>query len=304
MTFVVVFTSRSFFLCVCVCVCAVFVCHRFSWLALPLMSRRSQPARACKKVSASNSDNRLPFGGEDFFRALGYSPVSDTTVTGSMEEGTGDELPLEDAEASESRLPNGSFEPDWEKIAKTIMARLAVPDEYGASGFSSSGRESGGADKNRLVEKLAPYTAGTDMSAYIKKLEDDLADIGVHRSQYKSILTRKIQACRALSILSSIDRSTCSYTDIKMKLIDGLGSNLTSLGIKLFSEYQNTVRSMSSRDAYLHLKSLTDSVNLLTASKEELLLFMATAIYRASRTLYQRGIMDGREINSFKGAHT
>ena len=202
------------------------------------------------------------------------------------------------------RLPNGSFEPDWEKIAKTIMARLAVPDENGASGFSSSCRESGGADKKRLVDKLAPYTAGTDISAYIKKLEDELADIGVHGSQYKSILTKKIQAGHALSILSSIDRSTCSYTDIKKKLIDGLGSNLTSLGIRLFSEYQNTVSSMSSRDAYLHLKSLTDSVNWLTASKEELLLFMATAIYRASRTLYQRGIMDGREINSFKGAHT
>ncbi len=83
------------------CACAVFVCRRFSWLALPLMSSRSQPARACKKVSASNSDNHLPFRGEDFFRALGYSPVSDTTVTGSMEEGTGDEHILEEAEASE-----------------------------------------------------------------------------------------------------------------------------------------------------------------------------------------------------------
>ncbi len=56
---------------------------------------------------------------------------------------------------------------------------------------------------------------------------------------------------------------------------------------------------MTSRDAYIHLKSLTDSIGLLTGSKEELLLFIATAVFRASRPLHQRGVMDCREIQSF-----
>ncbi len=112
-------------------------------------------------------------------------------------------------------------------------------------------------------------------------------------------MTRKITSGRALCIVSSIEQSECTYAELKRKLIGGLGSDLTTLGIKLISEFQSTVRSMTSRDAYIHLKSLTDSIGLLTGSKEELLLFIATAVFRASRPLHQRGVMDCREIQSF-----
>ncbi len=152
-------------------------------------------------------------------------------------------------------------------------------------------------DVSRQIEKLAAYTSGTDIATYIKKLEDDLCELGVSESRYKSILARRLQSGRALSVLSSINRAECSYEELKKKLIDGLGSNLTSLGIKLISDFQYTTRSMTSRDAYIHLKGLVDSVGLLTNTKEDVLLFMATAIYRASRPLHQRGVMDSRSID-------
>ncbi len=57
---------------------------------------------------------------------------------------------------------------------------------------------------------------------------------------------------------------------------------------------------MSRLETYVYLKSLTDSIDMMCGSKEELLLFIACATYRASRPVAQRAIMDQREIKSFR----
>ncbi len=87
---------------------------------------------------------------------------------------------------------------------------------------------------------------------------------------------------------------------MKELLIEGLGSSKTTLGVKLIAEFSNTVRSMNSLESYVHLKGLIDSVDMATVEKSEVLLFFATAIYRASRPVSQRMLMDARDITSFK----
>ncbi len=57
---------------------------------------------------------------------------------------------------------------------------------------------------------------------------------------------------------------------------------------------------MSSLETFVYLKGLTDSISMVTDSKEDVLLFIACAVFRASRPLHQRGVMDSREVNSFK----
>ncbi len=59
-------------------------------------------------------------------------------------------------------------------------------------------------------------------------------------------------------------------------------------------------RSMSSLETFVYLKGLTDSISMVTDSKEDMLLFIACAVFCASRPLHQRGVMDSREVNSFK----
>ncbi len=188
------------------------------------------------------------------------------------------------------------------RMLRTGLARYEEAHRHTSA--SVGGSAGGGMDRNRLVEKLAPYTANTDIAAWIKKFEDDLVDIGVPSRDYKLILARKITSGPALAIISSLDRAECTYADMKRKLIDGLGSNLTSLGVKLLSEFHNTVRPMTSQNAYLHLKSIIDSINLLTGSKDELLLFIATALFRAWWPYHQRGVIDSSRVNSFDDLHT
>ncbi len=187
-------------------------------------------------------------------------------------------------------------------MLRTGLARYE--EAHGHTSASVDGSAGGGMDRNRLVEKLALYTANTDIAAWIKTFEDDLVDIGVPSRDYKLILARKITSGPALAIISSLDSAECTYADMKRKLIDGFGSNLTSLGAKLLSEFHNTVRPMTFQNAYLHLKSIIDSINQLTGSKDELLLFIATAIFRASRPYHQRGVIASSRVNSFDDLHT
>lgn len=164
------------------------------------------------------------------------SSKSDSTLKELMEEEGNSEFPLGEELVSErqpGRVENG----DFHQMFNMFLTQMSHCMEKVSAVVPSSGGDVMSADKNRLIEKLAPYTAGTDISVYIKKLEDDLLDIGVSRSRFKSVLARKLQSGRALSVLSSIDRSECSYEELKKKLIDGLGSDLTTLGIKLISEF-------------------------------------------------------------------
>ncbi len=107
-------------------------------------------------------------------------------------------------------------------------------------------------------------------------------------SRFKSILYQKP------AIVASIDRDTCTYSELKEILIDTLGSNRTSLGIKLISDFQNATKSMSSLETFVYLKGLTDSISMVTDSKEDVLLFIANVVFRASRPLHQHGVVDSR----------
>ncbi len=50
----------------------------------------------------------------------------------------------------------------------------------------------------------------------------------------------------------------------------------------------------------MYLKGLTDSISMVTDSKDDVLLFIACAVFRATRPLHRRGVMDSREVASFK----
>ncbi len=119
-------------------------------------------------------------------------------------------------------------------------------------------------------------------------------------SSFKSILYQKIQSKSASDIVASIDRDTCTYSDLKEILIEALGSSRTSLGIKLILDFQSATKSMSSLETFVYLKGLTESISMVADSKEDVLLFIACAIFRTSRPLHQRGVMDSREVTSFK----
>ncbi len=247
------------------------------------MSRRAQPARDCKKAkSVSSSDTVFSSesgitGGSSTQSVIGVSnPVGDScsisgscvissphgisfcssrsslssegTLTGRMEDDYQEEQSLEDRELGAGRVLPSSGDSQVDVLLDSLLARLnsGLRRRYGnePDRVPVGGGASGGVDKNRLVEKLAPYSPNTDIAAWIKKLEDDLDEIGIASNQYKAILTRKITSGRALCIVSSIERSECTYAELKRKLIDGLGSDLTTLGIKLISEFQSTVRSV------------------------------------------------------------
>ncbi len=165
--------------------------------------------------------------------------------------------------------------------------------------FGPSGRPSGdssNAELNRQITALAPHKEGTDIVKYIMKLEADLVDIGCPRARFKIILLQKLQSKEATHLVASIDRDEFTYSELKELLIDGLGSSKISLGIKLISEFDSHTKSMNSLESYMYLKGLIDSVSMATHDKGEVLLFLATAIYRALRPAHQRTLLDAREI--------
>ncbi len=127
-----------------------------------------------------------------------------------------------------------------------------------------------------------------------------MRDIGVPPARYKSILYQKLQSKSASAIVASIDQDSYTYAELKETLVDALGSSRTSLGIKLITDFQSATRSMSYLEMFVYLKGLTDSISMVTDSKEDVLLFIACAVFRASRPLHQRGAMDSREVKSFK----
>ncbi len=90
-----------------------------------------------------------------------------------------------------------------------------------------------------------------------------------------------------------------TYPELKKLLSDALGSSRLSLGVK-FSEFVSENKSVDTLKAYSKIKSLIDSIDMATNDKNDLLLFMATSAFRASRPQSQRSLMDAREIRSFK----
>ena len=156
------------------------------------------------------------------------------------------------------------------------------------------------AEMNRQVNNLAPHKDGADIAKYIRKLEADLHDIGVPAARFKSVLYQKLQSKTAAAIVASLDRDSCTYAELKETLVHALGSSRTSLGIKLIADFQTATKTMSSLETFVYLKGLTDSISMVTDSKDDVLLFIACAVLRASRPLHQRGVMDSREVTSFK----
>ncbi len=135
----------------------------------------------------------------------------------------------------------------------------------------------------RQINSLAPHKDGVDIAKYMRKLEADLRVLGFPRRRWKTVLLQKLQSKTASSIVAGLDRDDTNYNQLKDILMDALGSSLTSLGSKLTTEFASTTRSMSPLETYVYLKSLTDSIDMMCGSKEELLLFIACATYGASR---------------------
>ncbi len=156
------------------------------------------------------------------------------------------------------------------------------------------------ADMSRQISALAPHNDGVDISKFICKLEADLADLGCPRRRWKTILLQKLQSKSAFAIVAGLARDETDYSQLKDILIEGLGSSLTGLGIKLTSGFSVTTRSMNPLEKYVHLKSLMDSIGMQCGSIEEYSLFIACATYRASCSPAQRSLMDQREIRSFR----
>ncbi len=156
------------------------------------------------------------------------------------------------------------------------------------------------ADMSRQISALAPHKDGVDISKFICKLEADLADLGCPRRRWKTILLQKLQSKSASAIVAGLARDETDYSQLKDILIEGLGSSLTGLGIKLTSGFAVTTRSMNPLEKYVHLKSLMDSIGMQCGSIEEYSLFIACATYRASCSPAQRSLMDQREIHSFR----
>ncbi len=215
--------------------------------------------------------------------------VSPLTVSSdTMEEGDSVEINASDG--------TGLSHSDLTRILSSLASGFS--EMRTAAGTSASSGEA--IELNRQINNLAPHKDGADIAKYIRKLEADLEDLGCPSTRFKSVLFQKMQSKTGSSIVASLDRTSTTYAQLKEILIDALGSSLTSLGAKLTTEFQNTTRSMSPLETYVHLKNLTDSMDMMTHSKEDLLLFIACATYRASRPFSQRAIMDQREFKSFR----
>ncbi len=148
-------------------------------------------------------------------------------------------------------------------------------------------------DMQRQINALATHKEDIDISKYIRKLEVDLINLGCPRARWKSIMLQNLQSKSASAnlqsksasaIVASLDRADTDHAQLKDILIEALSSSLTSLGVKLTTDFASSTRSMSPLEMYVHLM---DSVDMLCSSKEELLLFFACATYRASRPCAQ-----------------
>ncbi len=182
----------------------------------------------------------------------------------------------------------------------SMMGKMMVREmDHGSDVRLSSSSSTSVAELNRQINALAPHKEGADIVKYIKKLEDDLTDIGCPRARFKTILLQKLQSETAAEYISTLDRAGFSYPELKKLLSDALGSSRLSLGVKL-SEFVSENKSVDTLKAYSKIKSLIDSIDMATNDKNDLLLFMATSAFRASRPQSQRSLMDAREIRSFK----
>ncbi len=296
------------------------------------MSQRVQPARACKRVkggkfpdsaiggdsiidsSASecsqgrsvinyhsrgvSHESLLAQGSSDYFSS--FRTCSSSTEDTVMSE--------EDATHALDGLEEGEEPPRVEGVVgdpgpmgfNTFMTHMneMIKNMATMTGATAGGQAS--AEMNRQINNLAPHKDGADIAKYIRKLEADLRDIGVPAARFKSVLYQKLQSKMASAIVASLDRNSCTYAELKETLVDALGSSRTSLGIKLISDFQTATKTMSSLETFVYLKGLTDSISMVTDSKDDVLLFIACAVFRATRPLHQRGVMDSREVASFK----
>ncbi len=166
------------------------------------------------------------------------------------------------------------------------------------TGSTLGSGDSSSDSRSRQVIGLATHKDGIDIAKYIRKLEADLADLGVPRREYKTILYQKLSSKSAASIVSSVDGSSCSYEELKQILTDSLGSGRTLLGSKLVAEFNTDAQAMNPLDKYVHLKGLVDSVDVTVLDRSDVLLFFAVAIYRASLTAQQRSVMDVKSSRS------
>ena len=206
-----------------------------------------------------------------------------------------DERNAERGSAGSSTNPS-AFNPEMRSLFREFFS------EFSRSGLVMDRPRDSSIDAGltRQINALAPHKDGDDISKYIRKLEADLRDIGCPRRRWKTILLQKLQSKTASCIVDGLDCDGTDYDQLKDILMEALGSSLTSLGIKLTSDFAGSTRSMNPLETYVHLKSIMDSVDMLCRSKDELLLFFACATYRASRPVAQRALMDQREFTSFR----
>ncbi len=230
------------------------------------------------------------------FQALGHNILGDLT-----DSDTTLEYPTmsDDERASERRSADhsaSSINPEMRSMFREFFS------EFNRSGLMSARPSSGPCESDMLrqIGSLSSHKDGMDIAKFIRKLEADLSDIGYPSGRWKQILLQKLQSKSASAIVAGIDRDCTSYDQLKEILIEALGCNLTALGAKLTTEFAQATKAMSPLETYVHLKSIVDSVDMMCHSKEELLLFMACATYRASRPVAQRALMDQREFTSVR----
>ncbi len=174
--------------------------------------------------------------------------------------------------------------------------------EFTRSGLISARPNTGPCESDvlRQISALSPHKDGMDIAKFIKKLGADLSDIGCPRARWKQVLLQKLQSKAASAIVAGVDREYTSYDQLKEILIEALGCSLTALGAKVMTEFAQATKTMSPLEAYVHLKSVVNLVDMMCRTREELLLFVACATYRASRSVSQRVLMDQREFTSFR----
>ena len=290
------------------------------WIQSLLMNRREQRDRACKKKTLSDSGIDRSSDGpvsvlpskvrfKKHFSGENKSVLSNqlSSVMDGRSEYGGNNGVARDIDSPEDTVlrgevpsgPNTNPSSNSDSISPgDVISMMHSFSEFMRT-FGPSGRPSGdssNAELNRQITALAPHKEGTDIVKYIMKLEADLVDIGCPRARFKIILLQKLQSKEATHLVASIDRDEFTYSELKELLIDGLGSSKISLGIKLISEFDSHTKSMNSLESYMYLKGLIDSVSMATHDKGEVLLFLATAIYRALRPAHQRTLLDAREI--------
>ncbi len=94
----------------------------------------------------------------------------------------------------------------------SMMGKMMLREmDHGSDVRLSSSSSTSEAELNRQINALAPHKESTDIVKYIKKLEDDLTDIGCPRARFKTILLQKLQSETAAEYISTLDRAGFSY---------------------------------------------------------------------------------------------